>query len=1333
MRSSCRAARFWTAGFVAAALIASREVRADVSWNVPSGDWSVPSNWGGTLPTGSDTAYIVNGGTVAITLPGELCGTLSLGSSAGSGTLQMTGGSLSATSTQYVGYSGTGTFLQCGGTNSIAGSYGALLLGYTIASNGTYNLSSSGQLSAPLEYVGYSGTGTFTQSGGTNTTGGGFGEICVGTNTGSIGMYNLGGNGQVSAFQEIVGVSGTGNFTQSGGSNSMSSNSGLYIGNDAGSSGTYNLSGNAQLSASNDYVGYYGTGTVTQSGGTNSISNGLYLGSYSGSSGTYSLSGNAQLSASNECIGSAGGGTFTQSGGTNNISNSLYLGNNAGISGAYSLSGNAQLSASNEYVGSPGMGIFTQSGGTNSISNSLNVGNNVGSSGTYSLSGNAQVSASIENVGNVGVGAFTQSGGINIISNFLSLGGNIGSNGTYILSGSGQLFAVYEYLGAVGIGSFTQSGGTNSVTYLMLGQNNGSGPTYNLNGGVLVLASLASLGGVGGTFNFTGGTLQASSGFSSSNLVMTLGTSGGRATFDTAGFTVTLSDGLRGSGSLTKVGSGTLLLSGFNTYAGGTAVNAGTLQVAGTASLPGYTTPGTITVGNGAMLTVSAGGSGWTAASIGALLGGNGSGFANGSALGIDTTGGSLAYASNLSGNMGLVKLGSNALTLSAADTYKGNTLISGGTLALGSSLALQQGTLDSSGSGTLSFGSLTAATFGGLTGPGTLLLTNSSSAPVTIQVGNNGASTTFSGALNGPGSLTKVGSGTLLLSGSNTYTGGTTVTTGTLALGSSLTIQDSTLNLGATGVLNVGGLASVTFGGLAGAGNISLTNTAGTAVALSVGADNSSTTYSGVLSDNATGAALNKFGAGTLTLTGSNTYTGPTTISSGTLQIGNGGSGAAIGGTSRVTDNAGLVFDHGDAVTVNAIISGSGGLTQTGSGTLVLMNLNSYSGPTTISGGTLEIDNGGSSGTLGSGPIADNAALVFARSDSGLVVSNVISGSGNLTQIGAGTLTLAATNLYTGNTLVSAGTLALGNSLAIQDSTFNTSGSGALSFGGLASVTFGGLAGNGNLLLTNTAGTAVALSVGANNSSTTCSGVLSDNASGAALNKFGAGTLTLTGSNTCTGPTTISGGTLQIGNGGSGAAIGGTSGVTDNAGLVFNHGDVVTFNPIIGGSGGLTQTGSGTLVLMNLNSYSGPTTISGGTLQIDNGGSSGTLGSGPVTDNAALVFARNDNGAVVSNVISGSGSLTQIGAGTLTLAATNVYTGNTLISAGTLALGNSLAIQDSTFNTSGFGALSFGGLASATFGGLTGGGNLILTNTAGAAVALWVGATIPARPTRAC
>ena len=180
-----------------------------------------------------------------------------------------------------------------------------------------------------------------------------------------------------------------------------------------------------------------------------------------------------------------------------------------------------------------------------------------------------------------------------------------------------------------------------------------------------ILASL-NKGSGSASFDFRAGTLQASSGFSTS-LPITSGSSGsGGATFDTAGFTVSLAGALSGPGSLTKVDSG--------------------------------------------------------------------------------------------------------MLTLAAINAYSGNTLIRGGTLALGNSLALQNSTLDTSGSGVLSFGSLTSATLGGLTGPGTLSLANSRSSAIALSMGNNNVGSTFSGMLQGPGSLNKIGSGTLALGGSNAY-----------------------------------------------------------------------------------------------------------------------------------------------------------------------------------------------------------------------------------------------------------------------------------------------------------------------------------------------------------------------------------------------------------------------------------------------------------------------------------------------------------------------------------------------------------------------------------
>src|SRR5690606_1826095 len=167
------------------------------------------------------------------------------------------------------------------------------------------------------------------------------------------------------------------------------------------------------------------------------------------------------------------------------------------------------------------------------------------------------------------------------------------------------------------------------------------------------------------------------------------------------------------------------------------------------------------------------------------------------------------------------------------------------------------------------------------------------------------------------------------------------------------------------------------------------------------------------------------QLGSGTTVLTGNNTYSGTTTISAGTLQVGNGGTTGTLG-TGNVTNNGELVFNRTDAMTVANTVSGSGSLTQAGVGTTILTRNNSYAGGTTISAGSLQVGNGGTMGTLGSGAVTNNGELVFNRIDS-LTVGNNISGTGALMQTSGGTLILTGNNTYEGATSVDAGTLQLG------------------------------------------------------------------------------------------------------------------------------------------------------------------------------------------------------------------------------------------------------------------------------------------------------------------
>jgi len=167
--------------------------------------------------------------------------------------------------------------------------------------------------------------------------------------------------------------------------------------------------------------------------------------------------------------------------------------------------------------------------------------------------------------------------------------------------------------------------------------------------------------------------------------------------------------------------------------------------------------------------------------------------------------------------------------------------------------------------------------------------------------------------------------------------------------------------------------------------------------------------------------SGFNKLGAGTLTLTGdSSAFTGTTTISAGTLQLGNGGTSGALGGD--VTDNAILAFNRSDAVTFGGVISGSGAVMQSGSGVTILTAASSYTGGTTITAGTLQLGYGGTTGSV-AGNVVDDGTLAFNRSDA-VTFGGVIAGSGMVSQAGTGSTTLTGVNTYGGGTVISNGTV---------------------------------------------------------------------------------------------------------------------------------------------------------------------------------------------------------------------------------------------------------------------------------------------------------------------
>jgi len=335
MRSSCPVARLLAVSFasfvVALVTLAAAPLRAgDVYWSVAAGDWSVPSNWGGSLPTSSDDAYIASGRTATITLPGEVCGNLRLGSTAGSGSIEMTGGELSVPvgGSEFIGFNST--FTQSGGTNTISDAldgfkYHSLELGHS-GGSGTYNLSGTGVVSTGGLVVGDNYTGTFTQTGGTIS-------MTFGTYIGynGNGTYNLSGSGQLLAGDptgggseraanfECIGFQSNGTFNQTGGTHVIDGY--LTMGAYHSGSGTYNLDDGAFSTATGLYVGVDGSAIFNQSGGNNLASGGLTLGVERYSHGTYNLDGGL-LTISSLTKGS-GTATFNFGGGTLQASSSF--------------------------------------------------------------------------------------------------------------------------------------------------------------------------------------------------------------------------------------------------------------------------------------------------------------------------------------------------------------------------------------------------------------------------------------------------------------------------------------------------------------------------------------------------------------------------------------------------------------------------------------------------------------------------------------------------------------------------------------------------------------------------------------------------------------------------------------------------------------------------------------------------------------------------------------------------------------------------------------------------------------------------------------------------
>jgi len=771
----------------------------------------------------------------------------------------------------------------------------------------------------------------------------------------------------------------------------------------------------------------------------------------------------------------------------------------------------------------------------------------------------------------------------------------------------------------------------------------------------------------------------------------------------------TYSGTISGSGGgLIKVGSSsTLTLSGANTYTGGTTIGDGVLSVNtikdGAPSSLGSVSAaaGTITINGGTLQYV---GTGDTSSRVIDISGGNGYSTVDASGSGSLTLNGNVVGSHSLwLTGTGTGTAGGTISTGGGSTLYKtgaGTWFLSGKTSS--PNINIREGALAMSGSGTLS-GSAALAMGGGsldLGGTsqtvGAVTITAAASSGDTVANGSLTGSSyaasldtgnaIISAKLRGAVAFTKTGAGTVTLSGANTYTGGTAVNEGALVISGSGQLGSSASLAMGGGRLDLGGtsqtVGAVTITAAASSGdtvaNGSLT---GTSYAASM------TTGNAIISAKLRGAvAFTKTGAGTVTLSGANTYSGTTTINLGTVQYT--GSGSNSGGGSYV-----IVNGTGDPVGANLTLNTSGSVTASG------LNFASHSneylyltaGTLTIGSGGITYDGAYITGGIqfGGGALKSSAAFNIEAGipidfDGGTSVidttgGNITSssaflvgaGAGNLTVQGGNTLTLPVSNTYSGNTLITGNsTLTLGTSTL---SGLVTVDSGSRFNMNNAAQSIGGLAGAGNVVNNGASARTLTITGAGGNS---FSGTLSAStpANLAVTINLSSGGQTFSGANTYGGGTTLSAGVLSVG---AISALGSSAGtLTVNGGTLMLN----TYSITVGSFGGV-----------------------GGTVDLGSGAVTATPASGSQTYSGAIV---------------GTGSLTKAGAGSLTLAGANEYTGGTTLNAGVLIAGHQNALGTS-------GTINFaGGTLAASGGGFTLGNGGTLNFTGDAAFGQTAGAT---------
>ena len=1029
------------------------------------------------------------------------------------------------------------------------------------------------------------GTNLATAAGVTISANGGFVKTGTGTSylTGNISTSNtaitIAGPVQVANFSGISPLS----LSSGGGSITLSGAVSAYT----GTALNYAL-----LMASNLYDGI----TVSTVSGS---STDMYLMYYAGSNVLLNQWGLPTLNY--VVVGGGGGGGYSQLGTASGGG-----GGGGGVAtGTYTLSGSTYASIS------VGAGGSAQSSGNDSTFGTIKVGAG-GRGGDYSTVGAVN---RLPGVGGVGYAAGGGGGGAGFTGGGGAAGGtgtqrNGGTGGSYSSNGMGGAGG-----GAGGTASYTTSGsGVQScitgtcVNYGVGGAPNGT-PTANTGGGGGAIGYGSGSGAsgiaivsytVGNATTSAASALKLNAGSGSVTLGSTV--SGVSSLEVNAGASSSIAGVVSGVGSLIKSGTGTLTLSGVNSYTGATTISAGTLALDATGTIAassGVANAGTFTIAaNKTIASLTGAG----ATTLGGIL-----------TIG-DSNNYSGTYSGIASGTGGIAKAGTGTMTLSGANSYTGATTISAGTLALDAT-----GTIAAS-SGMANAGTFTIAaakTIDSLTGAGATTL----GGILTIGDASN-TTCTYSGVASGTGGIAKAGTGILTLTGRNTFTGGTTVNAGGVTAGNSTNMATDMAFGGGPLVINSGGTVTCAYdNALFGTGLIpaqSITINAGGI--LTTGAD-SVTVHMPALTMNGgtlTGPASatgNASTFGTFNLDGGVTASGTTTSTISAYSI-------LMPSGSSTTFN----INTGATLGASSILLGTGGLIKSGSGTMTLSGVNSYTGATTINSGTLALDATGridaSSGVVNAGTFTiaaaktiDSLTGVGATTLGGILTigdssnttgtySGIASGTGGITKAGTGTLTLSGANTYSGVTTVSAGTLAVTVNEALGSTAAGTteaSGAG-LDFQNIAYLSAETVTLNGGTLKTSTGTSSFAggVTLGADSwinvggTQLTLSGVISGSAKG--ISKIGTGTLTISGVNSYTGATTITAGFLASGATG---VIADASAVTVVSGATWN---LNNFDETVGSLAdyGSITLGSATLTTGGNNSSTGAQITSTRSLQKD-------------------------------------------------------------------------------------------------------------------------------------